>query len=100
MTRPDLPTRGSEVEAVLSTLVLLQHGTKARDPINPGLAEEGRAQVARAAVVLGEAEPARLVSSPMNRAQESIHPLSVITGLPVVVDDRVPDRRDPPRSRP
>jgi broad specificity phosphatase PhoE len=79
---------------MFSTVVLLQHGTKARTGVDPGLTEQGREQVGRAAAVLAEARPTSLVSSPLLRAQESIQPLSDATGLPVIIDDRVRERME------
>lgn len=77
-----------------STVVLLQHGMKERHAVDPGLTEEGWAQVRRAARVLGRAQPDRIVSSPLTRAQESARPLSDTTDLPVLIDERVRERME------
>lgn len=75
-----------------STVVLLQHGTKAADPVDPGLTDAGWRQVRRAATVLSAARPTTLACSPLRRARESIRPLAEATGLRVVVDERVRER--------
>lgn len=82
---------GTQARPVPSTVVLLQHGAKATG-VDPGLTDQGRAQVARAAAVLAAARPMTLVSSPMVRARESIQPLAEATGVAVVIDDRVRER--------
>jgi broad specificity phosphatase PhoE len=91
---PSWPMCRSYVGPMFSTVVLLQHGTKARTGVDPSLTDQGREQAERAAALLAEARPTSLVSSPLVRAQESIQPLSDATGLPIVIDDRVRERME------
>lgn len=75
-------------------VVLLQHGTKTQDAVAPRLTSRGREQAARAGAVLARARPTRLVSSPLTRAVESIRPLSIATGLEIIIDDRILERME------
>ncbi|WP_363326311.1 histidine phosphatase family protein [Haloactinopolyspora sp.] len=75
-------------------MVLFQHGTKIREPLDPDLTSEGRAQADVAAIALAAMRPTRLISSPRRRTLAAMRPLAQLTGLPVVVDDRVAERME------
>lgn len=53
------------------------------------LSERGRTMARRLAEYLADHDITRVVSSPMERAQETAAPLAAKLGLPVVVDDRL-----------
>lgn len=53
------------------------------------LDDVGRAQAIRAAGLLAQLEPAAIVSSDLQRAQDTAAQLSSVTGLPVVLDPRL-----------
>ena len=79
-----------------TTVVLLRHGRSTanvagvlsgRTP-GVGLDDEGRRQAAAVAGRLSSVTFDRIVSSPLQRCQETVAPLTEATGLPVVLDDR------------
>ena len=53
------------------------------------LDDRGRAQARKAAVVLAELQPARIISSDLARARETAETLAALTGLPVRTDPRL-----------
>jgi exopolyphosphatase/guanosine-5'-triphosphate,3'-diphosphate pyrophosphatase len=58
------------------------------------LTDEGRAQAQRLATTLRDAGAKRLLSSPALRCRQTLAPLSLATGLPIEIDERLDDRRD------
>jgi broad specificity phosphatase PhoE len=81
---------------VPDTVHLLRHG-EVRNPGRvlygrlPGyhLSDLGVAQAAVAAGYLADRPVGHLVTSPLERAQETAQPLAELTGLPVAIDDRL-----------
>lgn len=53
------------------------------------LSERGKAMAKRVAEVVGDRDITHLVSSPLERAQETIAPLAEVRGLEVAIDERV-----------
>lgn len=79
---------------------IVQHGAKERTPGDPGLSGEGLAQaeaVARHFASIGEA---RLWSSPLLRARQTIAPLAERLGAEVRLDARLRERANWHGSRP
>jgi len=58
------------------------------------LTDAGRAQAQRLAATLRDAGAKRLLSSPALRCRQTLAPLSLATGLPVEIDERLDERRD------
>ncbi|MGE3285654.1 MAG: histidine phosphatase family protein [Pseudonocardia sp.] len=80
----------------LRRLVLLRHGQtdfnatgRMQGHLESVLTDAGREQAARVAPVLAAMDPARLVSSDLQRAVESADAIAAATGLPVKVDPRL-----------
>ncbi|WP_214368208.1 histidine phosphatase family protein [Pseudonocardia sp. H11422] len=80
----------------LRRLILLRHGQtdynlagRMQGHIDSQLTDEGRAQVARAAVELARFAPDRLISSDLSRAVDSAGEIAAVTGLPMELDPRL-----------
>jgi probable phosphoglycerate mutase len=98
-TRSEAPARGWSSEAVATTLVLVRHGVTAHTLDkrfsgglgggNPGLTDEGRAQVRVTADWLSplSEEIDVVVTSPVRRTQESAEIIGARLGRPVSVED-------------
>jgi broad specificity phosphatase PhoE len=92
MTLPDSGTPGDE----LTVVHLLRHG-EVHNPDGvlygrlPGyhLSDLGREMAERVAKHLTDADITHLVSSPLERAQETAAPAAKVLGLPVSLDDRL-----------
>lgn len=76
----------------MTTFYLIRHGEKACDPdlltgraTGVALSEEGRRQAARLATRLAPAGLRCVLSSPLERAQETAEPIAQATGLPVEI---------------
>lgn len=76
----------------MSKLYLVRHGRAAAgwdvDP-NPGLDELGRAQAEQASLSLSKYAPAKIVSSPLLRCQETAAPLAALLKTSVAIEQRV-----------
>jgi broad specificity phosphatase PhoE len=73
--------------------LIVQHGEKLREPGDPGLTDEGRAQARRAAArVAGGDRVDELWSSTMRRAIETAAPIADALGLDVRTDERFRER--------
>jgi broad specificity phosphatase PhoE len=92
MSQPDNAAPGDE----LTVVHLLRHG----EVHNPGgvlygrlpgyhLSELGRQMAERIAEHLADSDITHLVSSPLERAQETAAPTAKLLGLPVTLDDRL-----------
>ena len=98
-TRSEAPARGWSPDAVATTLVLVRHGITAHTLDkrfsgglgggNPGLTDEGRAQVRATADWLTplSQEIDVVVTSPVRRTQESAEIIGARLGRPVSVED-------------
>ncbi|HSJ96061.1 MAG TPA: histidine phosphatase family protein, partial [Myxococcota bacterium] len=62
------------------------------------LTDAGRAQAQQLAAALRDTGAQRLVSSPALRCRQTLAPLALATGLPVEIDDRLEERRDPAKA--
>lgn len=62
------------------------------------LTDAGRAQARQLATTLRSGELRRLVSSPALRCRQTLGPLSLATGLPIEIDERLDERRDPAKA--
>jgi broad specificity phosphatase PhoE len=76
----------------VTVIYVVQHGDKERVPGDPGLTELGRDQAAAAARCLSGAGLRALFSSPLRRARETATAIAAVTGLPVLLDDRLRER--------
>ncbi|MGH4010720.1 MAG: histidine phosphatase family protein [Pseudonocardiaceae bacterium] len=80
----------------MGTLILLRHGRSTANAAGvlagrtPGVAldEQGRVEAATLVERLAQLSLATLVSSPLQRCQETMAPLALARGLEVTVDDR------------
>lgn len=82
-------------------LFLVRHGRAAkrsrwRGPtwLRP-LSDEGRAQAQQLAKALAASGVQRLVAGPALRCRQTLAPLALATGLPIEIDERLDERRDP-----
>ena len=75
-----------------TSVTIVQHGEKAQHPGDPGLTERGLEQARCAAEVLAASSPAAIFTSPYRRARETAAPLAHMTGLTVIVDERLRER--------
>lgn len=79
------------------TVLLVRHGVSTANQAKilagrqegVGLTEKGLAQAHAVAERLAEVPIARLVSSPLQRCQETLEPLCTALGLPIEIDDRL-----------
>lgn len=81
---------------------IVQHGSKRREPGDPGLTEEGFAQaraVARYFSEAGSLDGVGLWSSPLLRARQTIEPLARL-GIAVRIDERLRERANWDGTRP
>ncbi|MEU3020212.1 MSMEG_4193 family putative phosphomutase [Nocardiopsis sp. NPDC007018] len=92
---PGNPSSGATSAPEAITLLLVRHGlTDATGPRLAGRApgvhlnDAGRAQAARLAARLEGLAPAALVSSPLERCQETAEAVAVRLGVPVTTDER------------
>ena len=76
----------------MTTVYLVQHGDKEREPGDAGLTELGRGQAAVTASWLQQLGLRALYSSPLRRARETAEPIARATGLPVQLDGRLRER--------
>jgi probable phosphomutase (TIGR03848 family) len=85
----------------VTTVLLVRHGRSTANTsgvlagCTPGVAldDRGREQAESLAVRLGGLKLAAIVSSPLQRCQETIAPLAAKVGLPVLTDDRLEECR-------
>lgn len=80
--------------SVSTTIVIVQHGDKVREPGDPGLTELGGRQADTTAHAIEAAfDPvSAVVSSPLRRAQQTAAPIAARLGLGVRTDDRLVER--------
>ena len=74
------------------SVLLVRHGEAAASwdtHVDPSLSAAGQAQAAALLPFFAHRTPCRLVSSPLQRAQETAAPLGGHWGLPVAIEDRV-----------
>lgn len=76
----------------MTLVYLVQHGDKQRLPGNPGLTSLGREQASQAGGWLKDQAIRALYSSPLRRARETAACIGQVTGLPVILDDRLRER--------
>ncbi len=78
--------------AVEIPVFLVRHGEAAASwdtHVDPSLSAAGQAQAEALLKFFAHRTPCRLVSSPLQRAQETAAPLAGHWGLPVAIDDRI-----------
>ena len=78
--------------AAARTVYLVRHGEAAASwetAVDPGLSVAGQQQAQALLDTFGAAPPRRLVSSPLQRAQETAAPLAAHWGAPVHIEDGV-----------
>lgn len=76
----------------MTLIYIVRHGRAAAsfsDDMDPGLDELGTSQARQAAVLLEPRQPARLISSPLKRAQETALPLADQMNQQATIEDRV-----------
>jgi 8-oxo-dGTP pyrophosphatase MutT (NUDIX family)/phosphohistidine phosphatase SixA len=94
----------AELPPVTGLVVLIRHASAGERGEWPGpdterpLDAEGRAQVAQLTTLLAAFRPARVVSASPARCVETVAPLAVALGLPVVVDGTFNEDADPAAS--
>ena len=93
------PSQGGPRATRVPALILVRHGRTAlnaegllRGHLDPPLDELGLKQIARLATRLVGLRPARILSSPLQRATQTAAAIAEHAGLPVSLDARLLDR--------
>ena len=74
-----------QAQAAPITVFVVRHAEKGPEATNPPLTPEGRQRAIALARVLGDSKISAVFASEFKRAQETVDPLAIATGLTTIV---------------